>query len=131
VLGRLAHQAAEHVLEAEAKGEHGLLVDGRASSECRGDFDCRTALAAFGEGDGVGAALVCQRLPSRAFGGVEGRGSRALSSLLPQVSIRNPRPGHELHQGKRELDTQRDCDEETSSGREGVRDSCPPSAQAA
>jgi len=71
------HQATEHILEPRAERQYGLLINRRASPERRGNFDGRAALAALCQRDGVRAALISQRLPRRALGGVE-RGGRRL-----------------------------------------------------
>ena len=68
-----------------------------------GDFDCRARFAALREGDGENARLVRDGLPSGPFGGVERGASRALSSLLPKLSIADANPRHALNQRQREL----------------------------
>ena len=48
-------------------------------------------------------ARLAARLPRRALGSVERRGSRALPRLLAKLSVSNASAGNELHQFQREL----------------------------
>jgi len=71
--------------------------------EGAGDFDCRAGFAALRESDGEDARLVRDGLPSSPFGSIQRGASRALSSLLPKLSISDANPGHPLNQRQREL----------------------------
>ncbi len=63
-----------------------------------GYLDGRAAFAALSQRDGVGAALVSERLPSRTLRGVEHRALGALASLLPKLCVVDADASHQLQQ---------------------------------
>jgi len=67
------------------------------------DFDRRARFTALRERNGEDARLVREGLPSGSFGSVERGARRALSSLLPKLSVCDANPRHELNERKREL----------------------------
>ena len=74
-----------------------------AGAQGTGDFDGRAAFTALSQRDGIGAALVRERLPRRPLGGVERRARGALASLRPELRFADARAGDQFHQLQREL----------------------------
>ncbi len=95
---RLPNEPAEDVLEPSAERDYLLDLCRSASAVGAGDFDGCAALAAFGEGDSVHAALVSEGLPSRALGGIERRRDGDFPSLSTQLRVTDACACDELHE---------------------------------
>src|SRR5512145_2201363 len=98
-----ADEPAEHVFYPATELLHGTNVRRRAAAESTGDLDRRDRLTRLRDRNPERARFVSGAAPRRTLRGIQGRGRCALSRLLPQPRIRDPRPADELHELEREL----------------------------
>ncbi|HKY36228.1 MAG TPA: hypothetical protein VJN18_09835 [Polyangiaceae bacterium] len=80
--------------QPRAQLDESLHVARRAGAQGAGDFHGRAALS---QRDGVGTALVRERLPCCTLRGVERRARGALASLCPELRFADTRARDQLH----------------------------------